>query len=388
MKIIIATDSFKESLSALDVAIHIQKGFMEVFPNACYIKCPVADGGEGTVVTMIESIQGSIVEAEVTGPLGNKVCAFLGLSRDKTCAFIEMAAASGLALVPPEKRNPLITTSFGTGELIKAALDQGARRFIIGIGGSATNDGGAGMIQALGGRLLDKRGRQIPFGGGGLAKLDKIDVSGMDKRLLSCQFHIACDVTNPLLGEYGASAIFGPQKGATKKTIVQLDNNLARFAYVIKRDLNIEVADVPGAGAAGGMGAALLAFFRAELKPGFDIIAESLKLKEIIRDADLVITGEGRIDNQSINGKVPIGVAHLAKAHGIPVIVIAGCFGDGVEEVYAHGVDSAFSILNTVTTLTGALGNASENIHVCARNIAHTLKIGQRLKTGRCGNPF
>lgn len=266
MKIVIAPDSYKESLSALDVALQIEAGFREVFPDAQYVKLPVADGGEGTVDAMVAATSGKTLTVDVTDPLGERGEAFLGLSGDERYAIIEMAAASGLERVPVNRRNPMVTTSYGTGELIASALDRGVTHCIIGIGGSATNDGGAGMVQALGARLLDKEGREIGFGGAELVRLDRIDVSGMDKRIKSCRFEVACDVTNPLTGPQGASAIFGPQKGATPEMIAQLDANLLHYAQVIKRDLALDVNDVPGAGAAGGMGAALLAFLGAELR--------------------------------------------------------------------------------------------------------------------------
>src|SRR5471032_2406342 len=270
MKIVIAPDSYKESLSALDVAKAIESGFREIFPDAEYVKLPVADGGEGTVEAMVAATGGRVVKVNVTGPLGDPLEAFFGLSGDETVAFIEMAAASGLESVPGGKRNPLKTTSFGTGELILAALDCGVKHCIIGIGGSATNDGGAGMVQALGATLLTKEGEQIGYGGGELAKLDSIDISGLDPRIKNCRFEVACDVTNPLTGKHGASAVFGPQKGATPEMVGQLDGYLRHYADVIRRDLNIDVDNIPGGGAAGGMSAALHAFCKADLRQGIE----------------------------------------------------------------------------------------------------------------------
>ena len=270
MKIVIAPDSYKESLSASEVAQAIEKGFREIFPDAQYVSVPVADGGEGTVEAMIAATQGSERHAWVTGPLGEKVNASWGISGDGKTAFIEMAAASGLELVPAEKRDPLVTTSRGTGELILQALESGATNIIIGIGGSATNDGGAGMVQALGAKLCDANGNEIGFGGGSLNTLNDIDISGLDPRLKDCAIRVACDVTNPLVGDNGASRIFGPQKGASEAMIVELDNNLSHYADVIKKALHVDVKDVPGAGAAGGMGAALMAFLvDIELFPMF-----------------------------------------------------------------------------------------------------------------------
>lgn len=379
MKIVIAPDSYKESLSALDVATQIEAGFREVFPDAQYVKLPVADGGEGTVEAMVAATQGKIVDVMVTGPLGEPVAAFYGLSGDESCAYIEMAAASGLEIVPQAQRNPLVTTSYGTGELIHHALARGVKRIIIGIGGSATNDGGAGMVQALGVRLLDAQGAEIGYGGEALAQLAHIDVSGLDERVASCRFEVACDVTNPLIGPEGASAIFGPQKGATPEMVRQLDDALKHYAGVIRRDLDIDVEQVPGAGAAGGMGAALLAFLKADLRRGIDIVTGALGLDELVRDASLVITGEGRIDSQSIHGKVPVGVAQIAKRYGKPVIGIAGSLTRDVGVVHEYGIDAVFSVMYTVCTLEEALAQAADNVRMAARDIAATLKMGQSI---------
>jgi glycerate kinase len=380
MKIVIAPDSYKESLTALEVATEIEAGFREIFPDAEYMKLPMADGGEGTVAAMVDATGGRLVEVGVTGPLGEQVKACYGLAGDGTTAIIEMAAASGLALVAPNLRNPLKTTTFGTGELIKAALDAGVSHLIIGIGGSATNDGGAGMIKALGVKLLDKRNREIGFGGGELANLDRIDISGMDPRLKACRIEAACDVNNPLTGPRGASAVFGPQKGATPEMVVRLDANLTRYADLIKRDLGVEVELVPGAGAAGGMGAALLAFFGARLRPGIEIVMEAVGLEDIIKDADLVITGEGRIDSQTIHGKTPIGVARMAKRYGKPVIGIAGCLATDAGVVHKHGIDAVFSVLSQVSSVEEALTNAAGNVRAASRNIAATLKLALEIK--------
>lgn len=378
MKIVIAPDSYKESLSASKVAQAIEKGFREIFPDAHYVSVPVADGGEGTVEAMIAATQGSERRAWVTGPLGEKVHACWGISGDGKTAFIEMAAASGLALVPPEKRNPLVTTSRGTGELILQALENGATNIIIGIGGSATNDGGAGMVQALGGRLLDANGAEIGFGGGSLKQLCAVDISTLDPRLNQCTLRVACDVTNPLTGENGASRIFGPQKGASEEMVAELDLNLSHYADVIHQSLHIDVKTVPGAGAAGGMGAALMAFLGAELKSGIEIVTTALNLEQHIQDCTLVITGEGRIDSQSIHGKVPIGVANLAKKHHKPVIGIAGSLTPDVGVVHQHGIDAVFSVLTRIVNLEEAFRGAEENIYRASRNIAAAVAIGMR----------
>lgn len=379
MKIVIAPDSYKESLSALEVASAIEAGFRDIFPEADYVKIPVADGGEGTVEAMVAATQGSIVRLTVTGPLGEPVDAFYGLSGDARTAFIEMAAASGLELVPTSRRDPLITTSFGTGELIKNALDRGVGHIIIGIGGSATNDGGSGMMQALGARLLDQQGNEIAYGGGALPQLARIEIDGLDARIRHCRFEVACDVTNPLTGEQGASAVFGPQKGATPELVRQLDQALAHYADIIHRDLDIDVLHIAGGGAAGGMGAALHAFCQAELRRGIEIVTEALGLAEQVRDADLVITGEGRIDSQTINGKVPIGVAQVAKQFNKPVIGIAGSLTADVGVVHEHGLDAVFSVLFGICSLEEALANAAQNVRLTARNVAATLKVGNTL---------
>ncbi|OCG50579.1 glycerate kinase [Gilliamella sp. Choc5-1] len=381
MKIIIAPDSFKESLSAIDVANMIKNGFSQVYPDANYALLPVADGGEGTVDAMVNVLNGHKVTVSITDPLGERGLAFYGISDDGQTAIIEMAAASGLERVSLGKRDAKITTSYGTGELIKDALDRGCKRFIIGIGGSATNDGGAGMLQALGVKLLDKFGNQIGYGGVSLSELYKIDITEIDRRIHECEFEVACDVTNPLTGENGASVIFGPQKGASPQDVKLLDANLKHFAKVIKQTFNIDIEYTPGTGAAGGMGAALLVFMNAKLRPGIEIITELLNLDELVQEADLVITGEGRLDHQSINGKVPVGIANIAKKHNKPVIAIVGSLGDKSQAVYPYGISAMFSILSKVSTLSEALDSdtARANLYNTAMNIALTLKIGNKL---------
>ena len=378
MKIVIAPDSYKESLSATEVAQAIEKGFREIFPEAQFVSVPVADGGEGTVEAMIAATQGRAVTSTVTGPLGDTVEAQWGISGDGSTAFIEMAAASGLALVSPELRNPLITTSYGTGELILQALESGVKKIIIGIGGSATNDGGAGMVQALGAKLGDANGADIGFGGGSLMSLNYIDISGLDARLQNCSIRVACDVTNPLTGEFGASCIFGPQKGASEAMIGELDRNLAHYAEVIKKSLRVDVKDVPGSGAAGGMGAALMAFLGAELLSGIEIVTQALNLEEHIHDCTLVVTGEGRLDSQSIHGKVPVGVASVAKKYHKPVIGIAGSLTRDVGIVHQYGIDSVFSVLNRIGSLEEAFRDAADNIYLTSRNVAATIRVGMQ----------
>ncbi|WP_318512220.1 glycerate kinase [Photobacterium leiognathi] len=370
MKIIIAPDSYKESLTAMEVATAIENGFRQVIPNAEYIKLPMADGGEGTVQSLVDASNGTIIERSVTGPLGEQVNGFFGLMGDGKTAIIEMAAASGLHLVSPELRNPMLTTSFGTGELILAALDKGVEHIIVGIGGSATNDGGIGMAQALGVRFLDENNKQISYSGGALDRLHRIDISNIDPRLVSVKLEVACDVDNPLCGEKGASQVFGPQKGATPEMVTQLDSNLAHYAEIIKRDLGKNVKDMAGAGAAGGMGAALLGLFNAQLRPGIEIVMDAVNLADVLQDADLVITGEGRIDSQTIHGKTPIGVARTAKRFNKPVIGIAGCLSYDCNVVHEHGIDAVFSVVPRSVSLAEALAEAAINVELTARNVA------------------
>lgn len=375
MKIVIAPDSFKESLSALEVAESIENGFRRVLPDADYVKVPMADGGEGTVQSLVDATDGEIISKVVTGPLGEPVEAFFGILGNKTTAVIEMAAASGLHLVPKEKRNPLLTTTRGTGELIAAALDHGVTHIIIGLGGSATNDGGAGMAKALGAQLLDMEGKEISEGGGALGDLVSINLSSFDPRLANVKIEAACDVNNPLTGKKGASAIFGPQKGATAEMIEQLDQNLGHYAAVIERDLGKKISDVPGAGAAGGLGAGLLAFLPSELKRGVDIVIEATGLSRIVKDADLVITGEGKIDGQTIFGKTPIGVAKTAKKFDVPVVGIAGNISSDSHVVHDYGIDAVFSIVPGVVLLEEAFAHAKVYVERTAANIATVWKM-------------
>lgn len=374
MKIVIAPDSFKESLTALEAANAAEEGFKKVFPCAEIVKLPMADGGEGLVHSLVSSLFGKIIPQEVTGPLGKKVEAFFGLIHNGKTAVIEMAAAAGLHLVPRSERNPLLTTTYGVGELILAALDQGVERIIVGLGGSATNDGGAGLAQALGVRILDENGNEIEFGGGGLSAVSSIDLAGLDPRLSQITIEAACDVTNPLLGPEGASAVFGPQKGATPEMVGLLDRNLGRFADVIEQYLGKDVRNVPGAGAAGGLGAGLLAFLSCRLRKGVEIVIEATGLEKQVQDADLLITGEGKIDSQTVYGKTPAGVAAVGKKYDVPVVALAGTLGAGFETVYDHGIDAVFSIVPGVVTLEEALQNAYSNMAHASENIARLMK--------------
>ncbi|PVZ79322.1 glycerate kinase [Serratia sp. S1B] len=380
MKIVIAPDSFKESLSAMDVANAIEQGFKEIYPQAEYIKLPMADGGEGTVESMVAATGGKRVELPVTGPLGQPVEAFYGWLGDGKTAVIEMAAASGLHLVANEQRNPCLTTTFGTGELILAALDQGARNIILGIGGSATNDGGAGMMQALGARLLDKQGNELARGGAALSQIAKIDLSHLDSRLAEIDLRVACDVDNPLCGPKGASAVFGPQKGATPDRVIELDAALKLWGEHIEQTTGREVINLPGAGAAGGMGAALSGLLLGRLEPGISIVTDALNLAGAVQGADLVITGEGRIDSQTVRGKTPMGVAKVAQRFSVPTIALAGGMTKDYAVVHEHGLDAVFSVVNRIVTLPEAMCEADENLRVTARNVAAVWRMAERNK--------
>ncbi|MFP3810296.1 glycerate kinase [Bacillus sp. FSL K6-2841] len=377
MKIVIAPDSFKESLSAYETACAIERGFHAILPDAEYIKLPMADGGEGTVQSLVDATGGYIINHVVTGPLGDPVDAFFGMLGDGETAVIEMAAASGLHLVPQEKRNPLLTTSRGTGELMLAALDQGAKHVIIGLGGSATNDGGVGMMQGLGAAFLDQAGQELSPGGGTLHQLASIDLTGLDPRLQSVRLEAACDVDNPLTGERGASAVFGPQKGADEHMVQVLDKNLAHFAQIAEKQFNVSFEDAEGAGAAGGLGASLLGFLHADLQRGIDIVLKAVQFDDVIKEADLVVTGEGRIDQQTIYGKTPIGVAKAAKQYHLPVIGIAGSLSRDSAVVHEHGIDALFSIVPGVTSLSEAMRDGAIHVERTARNIAAVISIGK-----------
>ena len=371
MKIVIAPDSFKESLTAKQVCTAIETGFKRVFPDAIYCSVPVADGGEGTVQSLVDATQGEIIELSVTGPLGLPVKAFYGLLGDNSqTAAIEMAAASGLHHVPIESRDPKKTSSYGTGELIKAALDKGVNKIIIGLGGSATNDGGIGMLTALGIVFKDQENNKIETNGAGLHDIKKINVDGLDPRLKQCEIMVACDVDNPLCGELGASHVFGPQKGATVKDIEYLDKGLKHYGDCINQQFGIDVLSQAGAGAAGGMGAALLAFTGAQLKPGIELVLEAVQLKQYMQSTDLVLTGEGRIDHQTVFGKTPMGVAKIAKQFDIPVIGVAGSLGKNHQAVYECGIDAVFAAIPGAMSLQQAFADANNNLENLAENIA------------------
>ncbi|NLZ38576.1 MAG: glycerate kinase [Firmicutes bacterium] len=383
MKIVIATDSYKGSISTVDAARAIEKGIIKVFPQAEIIKMPVADGGEGTVNALVLGTNGEFRQAEVISPIGDKILAQYGILQDNT-AVIEMASASGLQLIPEEMRNPLYTTTYGTGQLIKAALDEGCKKILIGIGGSATNDGGAGMAQALGVSFTDSTGKELGFGGGELAKLARIDLTCLDPRLSQTEIIVASDVTNPLCGERGASFVYGPQKGATQESIEYLDRSLYHYATIIKEQLGKDINDIPGAGAAGGLGAGLIVFCNGVLRSGIEIILDLLNIDQHLLDADLVITGEGQIDEQTINGKVPIGVARRAKKYGVPVLAITGSIGEKTEEIHEKGIDAMVSIINQPMELKYAMENAAALITQASERAMRLLNVGRMM----AGRPF
>lgn len=375
MNIVIAPDSFKESMTALEAASAIEDGFRSVIPEANYIKVPMADGGEGTVQSVIDATGGTLKKVTVTGPLFKPVEAFYGLSGDKKLAVIEMASSSGLELVQKEKRNPFLTTTLGFGELIYDALEEGVEELLLGIGGSATNDGGAGMIIALGGKLLNKYGEAITPTGEGIKDLETFDFSELHPRINDVTFKVASDVDNPLIGKNGAAHIYGSQKGGTIEQIKILDQNLSHYADKIEKELNKNIIDIPGAGAAGGLGAGLIAYLDADLQRGGDLLVEILGLEKFIETADLVVTGEGNINHQTIYGKTPVAVSKVAKKYNVPVIAIAGSLSEGYNSVYEEGIDSVFSIIPELIDLDVLLANGEKNIKETSKNIANILTL-------------
>ncbi|WP_434763662.1 glycerate kinase [Vibrio fortis] len=387
MKIVIAPDSFKESLDAASVAKCIENGFREVFPDAEYVALPLADGGEGTVDVLLQGLSGNKYTTEVMGPLGNTVAAQWAMlepspSNPKRTALVEIAAASGLDLVAPEQRKPMLATSFGTGQLMLEAIEQGAESIILGLGGSATNDGGAGIVQALGGKLLDEQGNDIALGGFALSQLATIDLSYLDERLRNIDLTVACDVANPLCGENGASHIFGPQKGASPEQVTALDSALHHFATVAMQQhptiAKSDTLETSGYGAAGGTPMGLSLLFAVQLKPGIEMVLDTLNADEVLKGASLVITGEGQMDNQTLQGKTPYGIALRAQKQGIPTIGIAGSLGSEVDELYS-AMTSLFGTVRSPQPLSQVLEEAEANLTRTARNIAATLKLGHSI---------
>lgn len=378
MKFVLAPDSFKECMTAIEAAHAMKRGIKKVFPHADCVMIPMADGGEGLVEAILSVKKGKIMKTNVLGPLGNPIIAKYGIVDEGKTAIIEMASASGLEIIRPEVRNPLVTTTYGTGELIKEALDLGVTKILLGIGGSATNDGGVGMLQALGASFQDENGQELPFGGGALQYLHSIDVSSLDRRLQTVKLDVACDVTNPLIGKNGASAIFGPQKGATPEMVEQLDRNLSHFAKIIREINGKEVAFVPGAGAAGGLGAGLMAFLNVKLCKGIELVIEYTGLREHLKHADYVFTGEGSIDEQTLFGKVLFGVSSVAKEHSIPVIAFAGKIGPGVDVLYKQGFSAIISILTGISSLEEALRLGKSNLEFAVENICKVLNLSNQ----------
>ena len=387
MRIVVAPDSYKGSLSALGVAQAMERGILHVFPDADVCKIPMADGGEGTVDALLAATGGEHRQSVVSDPLGQRILASWGILGDGRTAVIEMAAASGLTLLATDERNPRITTTYGTGELMRAALDAGLRKIILGIGGSATNDGGAGMARALGARFLDADGHELPDGGAALAGLQRIDLSQLDPRLRETEIVVACDVDNPLCGVRGASAVFGPQKGATPAMVVELDAALAHFASVAQNATGRDIAEQAGAGAAGGLGAGLLLFTPAQLKPGVDIVLDAVGFSGLVKDADFVITGEGCTDFQTAFGKAPVGVARRAKPFSIPVFCLSGSLGQGADDVLALGIDAVLSISGRPMTLAESMGAASALIEAATVRLCRVIKASRQKCGQNAGRP-
>ena len=386
MKVVVAIDSFKGSLSSMEAGQAIEEGVKCVYQNAEVVVRPLADGGEGTVEALVEGMGGIFVTKEVTGPLGEKVEAVYGIIELKDdlskTAIIEMSAAAGITLVPEESRNPMNTTTFGVGELILDAIERGCRHFIVGIGGSATNDGGVGMLQALGYDFVTQEGKAISYGGNGLRELASIEESNVHPTLKECTFKVACDVTNPLCGENGSSAIFGPQKGATPEMVQELDQLLLHYAELSKSINSYADRFYPGTGAAGGMGFAFLTYTNATLESGIQIVITETKLEELIATADVVVTGEGRLDGQTALGKAPIGVAALAKKYQKKVLAFAGAVTPDAKECNQHGIDAFFPILRGVVTLKEAM-----NKEVAHQNMVDTVeqvfRVVEMMKEGK-----
>ncbi len=380
MKILVAPQEFKGSISALSVAEAAKTGVIRVFPEAEVVLCPVADGGDGTLETLVEVSGGEVRTCDVQNPIGEIITAEWGAMGDGGTAVIEMARTSGLALLSLDERDPLNSSTFGLGQAILEALNEGFRNFIVGIGGSATNDAGAGMAQALGATLLDAEGKSIPFGGAALANLRSIDISKMDARIENSQFMVACDVSNPLTGYEGASAVYGPQKGATPKMVTELDGALLNFAEIVRKDIGKDVSEISGAGAAGGLGAGMLAFMGAELKAGVDIVLETVQLREKLSDVDLVITGEGGMDFQTVYNKAPIGVARIAGEFNIPTIAIAGLLGQNFTVVHDHGIRAATSIVDGPISLEESSERASELISNSVEESLRFISVGMDMR--------
>jgi len=379
MKVLIAIDSFKGSISSIDGSKAISLGIKDIYPDAEIITLPLADGGEGTAESLVQATEGQLIQKEVTGPLNEKVDAIYGILGDQKTAVIEIASACGLPLVPSDRRNPLLTTTYGVGELICDAIDRGCREFIIGLGGSATNDAGVGMLQALGFRFLNQHDEEIGLGGRGLQNIQKVDVTSVHPEIKNCKFKVACDVNNPLYGPNGATHVFGPQKGATAKMIIELDKGLKNFAQITLNTLGTDIHNIAGAGAAGGLGAAFAGFLRTKLQSGIQLVLDIIRIEEKIQGVDYVITGEGKLDGQTSMGKAPLGITQLAVRYNIPVIALAGSIEE-TSTLNELGISSCFSIINAPMTLEQAMDS-----HVTVGNLRSTtnqlFRLIQKLHT-------
>jgi glycerate 2-kinase len=381
LNILIAPSGFKESLDAEEVANCIATGILKVLPDACIHKAPLVDGGEGFTKALVAATDGTLYQLKVTGPVGQQVDSYFGLlgGKDDKTAVLEMAAAAGLRLVPSDMRNPLTTTTYGVGELIKAALDAGAERILVGCGDSGTNDGGAGMAQALGVKLLDRTGKQLNWGGGELINLDRIDLSERDPRLEQVQIDVACNWHNVLCGDKGVARVFGPQKGASPETVEQLASALDNYAEIIQRDLGIDVRETPGSGASGGLGTGLSALIGAKLHPRYEIVMKYLDIDRLLPESDLVITAEGCLDYQTPKGKIPAEVASRAKIYDLPVIALAGSLGKGAEINWQHGIDYFTSIVDRPCQLNEAIADAANLLTNSAEAVARLMLVGQHV---------
>ena len=385
MKIVIAPQGFKATLSGLEAARAIARGVSAALPDAETVLAPVADGGDGTLNALVDGTGGQVFSSTVTGPLGQPLQAQWGVMGDGRTAIIEMALASGLALVPQRRRNPRMTTTAGTGEILREALDRGYDRIIVGLGGSATNDGGAGMATALGARFLDSAGNSLPAGGSALARLDRIETDGLHSGVGGATIVAATDVTNPLCGPDGASAVFGPQKGASPDMVQELDAALANYARVVERDLGSDVSEQPGAGAAGGLGAGLMAFAGATLQSGIDMVCDVLDFDSLLEGADLVITGEGRADRSTIFNKAPVGVARHAHAHGVPTVLLAGGLGPGYEELYEHALAAVVCISDRPMSFDVSLSRTAELLEASAERTMRLILTGRAMEGTKLG---
>lgn len=379
MNVVVAIDSFKGSLSSVEAGLAAKAGILKAVPNATVTVCPIADGGEGTVDAIIDGLGATVRHVKVRGPLGKKADAYYGITSDGI-AVMEMAKASGITMISAEERNPMYTTTFGVGEMIKDAISVGCREFIIGIGGSATNDGGIGMLKALGFSFLDGEGREVPHGAYGVSLIESVKIEGAMPELRECKFHIACDVTNPLCGKNGCSYVYARQKGADDEMIEKMDTYLEKYAEITEKALNISTKDCEGAGAAGGLGFAFISYLNASLEKGISLIMEKTGLEEKIKDADMVVTGEGRLDGQTAMGKAPIGVASIALKYSVPVIAFSGAVTDDAKACNQKGITAFFPILREICTLDEALNKdyARKNMTDTAEQVFRLLQINPR----------